>query len=193
MVINCARLTVACIETISRLTEAFTAAVVQAASIPGQMALIGRVLVGGGWPTVLCIAAIVIVAGLGIGLKDADPTSLAVWFQRLAPLGGAVAALGALWQAFRSAEPILKGGWKYAKAVESAREKLTPKGGPPALPGWQQKFDVYGGRLPEEFATASQKAPRGNFLMSEQRRSAQKGRERDIQDAPSLSADPADR
>jgi MFS family permease len=32
---------------------------------------------------------------------------------------------------------------------------LTPKGGPPALPGWQQKFDVYGGRPLETSATTS--------------------------------------
>ena len=31
----------------------------------------------------------------------------------------------ALWQAFDRAKPILDGAWKYAKAVEDARAKLT--------------------------------------------------------------------
>jgi len=44
---------------------------------------------------------------------------------------------------------------------------LTPKGGPPALPGWQQKFDVYGGHPPEKLATVSQPAHGGEFLVDE--------------------------
>jgi hypothetical protein len=38
------------------------------------------------------------------------------------------------------------------------RQHLTPKGGPPALPGWQQKFDVYCGRPPMKLATARHEA-----------------------------------
>jgi ribosomal protein L35 len=110
-------------------SKAFTAAVVDAASVPGKLALIARVLIGGGWPTYLGIAAVVIVAGLGLGLTLADPTNLATWFQRVAPWGagaGGFAALGAaLWQAIKSAKPILDGAFDYAKAVKDARERLT--------------------------------------------------------------------
>jgi hypothetical protein len=51
---------------------------------------------------------------------------------------------------------------------------LTPRGGPPALPGWQQKFDVYGGRPPEKLAMPSQQAQEGNLLTEKQRSSVTK-------------------
>jgi hypothetical protein len=50
---------------------------------------------------------------------------------------------------------------------------LTPKGGPPALPGRQQKFDIYGGRPPEKLAT---KRHAGDCLMDGQRRPGHRGR-----------------
>lgn len=107
-------------------TKAFAAAVAEAASTPGRVALIGRVLVGGGWPTCLGVAAIVLIAVVGILLPPLDDTAGAVWFQRIAAWGaGSFAALGAVWQAFSTAKPILDGAWKYAKAVEDARAKLT--------------------------------------------------------------------
>jgi len=37
------------------------------------------------------------------------------------------------------------------------------------LPGWQQKFDVYGGRPLEKLAVASQQAQEGNLLTEKQR------------------------
>jgi len=107
-------------------TKAFAAAVVEAASLPGRIALIGRVLISGGWPTWLGVIAIVVIAGFGIALPAIDPTNATTWFQRIAAWGaGSFAALGALWQAFKSVKPVLDGAWKYAKAAEDARAKLT--------------------------------------------------------------------
>ena len=44
-------------------------------------------------------------------------------------------------------------------AVALAYVVLTPKGGPPALPGWQQKFDVCGGRPLMKLAMVRHEAP----------------------------------
>jgi hypothetical protein len=107
-------------------TKAFSAAVVEASSLPGRMALIGRTLIGGGWPTRLGVLAIAMVAGFGVALPAIDPTDATTWFQRFAAWGaGSFAAIGALWKAFSEVKPILDGAWKYAKAVEDARAKLT--------------------------------------------------------------------
>ncbi|MDB5584245.1 MAG: P-loop domain protein [Bradyrhizobium sp.] len=107
-------------------TKAFAAAVAEAGSIPGRVALIGRVLVGGGWPTGFGILAIVLVAAAGIGFNAIDTTNAATSFQLATTwTAGAFAALGALWQAFKAAQPIFDGAWKYAKAVEDARARLT--------------------------------------------------------------------
>jgi hypothetical protein len=107
-------------------TKAFAAAVAEAASTPGRIALIGRVLVGGGWPTWLGGIAILLIGCVGIILPTLDTTNLATWAQRIAGWGGGTfMALMALWQAFDRAKPILDGAWKYAKAVEDARAKLT--------------------------------------------------------------------
>lgn len=107
-------------------TKAFAAAVAEAASISGRIALIGRVLIAGGWPTAFGVLAIVLVAAAGMGFHAMDTTDAASWFQRSAAFGAAAfAALGALWQAFKAAQPIFEGAWKYAKAVEDSRAKLT--------------------------------------------------------------------
>jgi len=107
-------------------TRAFAAAVAEAASTPGQVALIGRILIGGGLPTWLAVLAILLIGCIGIALPAIDPTVAGIWFQRIAAWGaGSFAALGALWQAFKTAKPVLDGAWKYAKAVEDARTRLT--------------------------------------------------------------------
>jgi hypothetical protein len=81
-----------------------------------------------------------------------------------AGIGGRIAACGKAGQCHieaerlptteRSGTPI---GLADRPAAWSAHprpwRKLTPKGGPPALPGRQQKFDIYGGRPPEKLAT----------------------------------------
>ena len=41
--------------------------------------------------------------------------------------------------------------------------RLTPKGGPPALPGWQQKFDVYRGRPSMKLPIVSHQAHESEF------------------------------
>jgi predicted DCC family thiol-disulfide oxidoreductase YuxK len=109
--------------------DTFTAMVAEAASIPGKIALIARVMIGGGWrawTTWLGIAAIVLVAVLGIGWRMGDETSLAVLAQRIIGWGGgSFAALGAIWQAVKTAKPILDGAFAYAKAVETARKELA--------------------------------------------------------------------
>jgi nitroreductase len=107
-------------------TKAFAMAVQESASTPGRLALIGRVLVSGGWSTGLGIIAIALVAGIGILWPRIDPTIAAWTFQRIAAWGvGPFAALGALWQAIKTAKPILDGTFKYAKAVEDGRAELT--------------------------------------------------------------------
>ena len=45
----------------------------------------------------------------------------------------------------------------------SESQILTPKGGPPALPGWQQKFDFYGSRPPMKLPIVSQQAHEREF------------------------------
>ncbi len=60
-------------------TKAFAAAVAEAASTPGRIALIGRVLVGGGWPTWLGGIAILLIGCVGIILPTLDTTNLATW------------------------------------------------------------------------------------------------------------------
>jgi hypothetical protein len=54
------------------------------------------------------------------------------------------------------ADAVEKGRFSLGRFVLSV---LTPKGGPPALPERQQKFDIYGGRPPEK--ARDQKARRG--------------------------------
>jgi hypothetical protein len=106
--------------------DSFTAAVSEASTIPGKVAFVARVMVGGGWPTWLGALAIVLVAVAGIGWRYGDPTSLAVLLQRaIAWGGGTLAALGSLWQAVKLAKPVLDGAWAYAKAVEKARKELA--------------------------------------------------------------------
>jgi hypothetical protein len=107
-------------------TKAFAMAVQESASTPGRIALIGRVLVSGGWSTGLGITAIALTAGIGIVWPRIDPAIAASTFQRIAAWGaGPFAALGALWQAIKTAKPILDGTFKYAKAVEDGRAELT--------------------------------------------------------------------
>lgn len=106
--------------------DSFTAAVSEASTIPGKVALVARVMIGGGWPTWLGAFAIVLIAAAGIGWRLGDPTSLAVLLQRaIAWGGGTLAALGSLWQAVKLAKPVLDGAWAYAKAVEKARKELA--------------------------------------------------------------------
>lgn len=106
--------------------DSFTAAVSEASTIPGKVALVARVMAGGGLPTWLGGFAIVLIATAGIGWRYGDPTSLAVLLQRaIAWGGGTLAALGSLWQGVNLAKPILDGAWAYAKAVEKARKELA--------------------------------------------------------------------
>jgi tetratricopeptide (TPR) repeat protein len=106
--------------------DSFTAAVSEASSIPGKVALVARVMIGGGLPTWLGAFAIVLIATAGIGWRLGDPTTLAVLLQRaIAWGGGTLAALGSLWQAVKLAKPVLDGAWAYAKAVEKARKDLA--------------------------------------------------------------------
>lgn len=106
--------------------DSFTAAVSEASTIPGKVALVARVMIGGGRPTWLGAFAIVLVAAAGIGWRLGDPTSLAVLLQRaIAWGGGTLAALGSLWQAIKLAKPVLDGAWAYAKAIEKARKELA--------------------------------------------------------------------
>lgn len=106
--------------------DSFTAAVSEASTIPGKVALVARVMAGGGLPSWLGAFAIVLVAVAGIGWRLGDPTSLAVLLQRaIAWGGGTLAALGSLWQAVKLAKPVLDGAWEYAKAVEKARKELA--------------------------------------------------------------------
>lgn len=106
--------------------DSFTATVSEASTIPGKVALVARVMAGGGLPTWLGAFAIVLIAAAGIGWRLGDPTSLAVLLQRaIAWGGGTLAALGSLWQAVKLAKPVLDGAWEYAKAVEKARKELA--------------------------------------------------------------------
>jgi hypothetical protein len=106
--------------------DGLTAAVSEASSIPGKIALVSRVLASGGAATWLAAAAVVLVAAAGLGWRAGDPASLAVLVQRMIAWGsGALAALGALWQATASVRPVLDGAWRYAKAVEAARKQLA--------------------------------------------------------------------
>ncbi|MGE7472155.1 P-loop NTPase fold protein [Bosea sp. NPDC003192] len=106
--------------------DSFTAAVSGASTIPGKVALVVRLMAGGGLPTWLGAFAIVLIAAAGIGWRLGDPTSLAVLLQRaIAWGGGTLAALGSLWQAVKLAKPVLDGAWEYAKAVEKARKELA--------------------------------------------------------------------
>ncbi|PZA09041.1 hypothetical protein DNX69_25455 [Rhodopseudomonas palustris] len=107
-------------------TKTFAAAVADAASAPGKLALIGRILIGGGPATWLGIVAILAIGWIGVVLPAFDTAEAATLYQRVAAWGaGSFAALGALWQAFRMAKPIMDGAWTYAKAVEGAREKAA--------------------------------------------------------------------
>uniref|UniRef100_E6VKW9 KAP P-loop domain protein n=1 Tax=Rhodopseudomonas palustris (strain DX-1) TaxID=652103 RepID=E6VKW9_RHOPX len=107
-------------------TKTFAAAVADAASAPGKLALIGRILIGGGPATWLGIVAILAIGWISVVLPAFDTTDAATLYQRIGAWGaGTFAALGALWQTFRMAKPIMDGAWKYAKAVEAAREKAA--------------------------------------------------------------------
>jgi MFS family permease len=63
-----------------------------------------------------------------------------------------------------------------AVALSSRAAILTLKGGPPALPGWQQKFDVYSGRLPGKLAAATERH-KGQFLDERTKQVQTRGRE----------------
>lgn len=107
-------------------TKTFAAAVADAVSAPGKLALIGRILIGGGPATWLGIVAVIAICAIGIALPAIDTADAATLYQRIGAWGaGSFAALGALWQAFRTAKPIMDGAWTYAKAVEGAREKAA--------------------------------------------------------------------
>jgi hypothetical protein len=111
---------------LSKDIDGLTAAVSEASSIPGKIALVSRVIASGGAATWLAAAAVVLVAAAGLGWRAGDPASLAVLVQRMIAWGsGALAALGALWQATASVRPVLDGAWRYAKAVEAARKRLA--------------------------------------------------------------------
>ncbi len=106
--------------------DGFTATVAEAASWPGKLALIGKVIIGGGKERWLAIAAIVLVAFAGIGWQIVDETSAAVAGGRLiAWAGAAFAGFQALAGALKLAKPVLDGAWEYAKAVEKARKALA--------------------------------------------------------------------
>jgi hypothetical protein len=142
-------------------TKAFAAAVAEATTIPGRMALIGRVLVGGGLPTLFGILAIGLIAAAGIGFKAMDMDNVTTFFQLTATWGaGAFAALGALWQAFKAARPIFDGAWKYAKAVEDARAKLTQE----AETKRREAMDAAGKLKDAEAALVNARAPLSDYL-----------------------------
>jgi hypothetical protein len=121
---------------LSKDLKAFSAAAIEASTTLGKVALIARVLKGGGLPTYLAMAAVVIVAALGAYLYRVGPISepawaqawIPVWTQRLlAWCGAGSAALVALWPSLKLAKPILDGASKYAKAVDDARGELGEK------------------------------------------------------------------
>ncbi|WP_158673565.1 P-loop NTPase fold protein [Bosea sp. FBZP-16] len=106
--------------------DGFTATVTEAASWPGKLALVAKVIIGGGKERWLAIAAIVLVAFAGIGWQIVDETSAAVAGGRLiAWAGAAFAGFQALAGAMKLAKPVLDGAWAYAKAVEKARKDLA--------------------------------------------------------------------
>lgn len=105
--------------------DSFTIAVAEASTVLGKLALIGRVLIGGGWPTWLGLLAIILVSVFGIGWGYIDVGAATALIQRiLGWFGGAVLALVAVWQAIKDVMPILDGAWTYAKAVEVERKRL---------------------------------------------------------------------
>ena len=111
---------------LSQDIDGLKAAVTEASTIPGKIALVSRVLAGGGASTWLAVGAVVLVAAGAVGWQAGDPASTAVLVQRLIAWGGgALAALGALWQALGHVRPILDAAWTYAKAVEAERKKLA--------------------------------------------------------------------
>jgi KAP family P-loop domain len=108
-------------EDISTDIDSFRSAAIEASTVPGKLALIFRVLAGGGWPTRLGTGAIVMITVLGIGWGYIDPrpaATLVGWF------GGTFLALASISQAIRVAMPILDGAWTYAKAVQTERARL---------------------------------------------------------------------
>src|SRR5204863_721263 len=91
-------------------TKAFAAAVAEAASLQGRISLVWRVLIGGGWPTIFGTIAVALLTIAGLNLKAIDPAVASTMFQRVAAAGaGGFAALGALWQVFRTVQPIFDG------------------------------------------------------------------------------------
>jgi hypothetical protein len=107
--------------------KAFTAAAIDASTIPGKVALVARVLMAGNWATYLAVGAVIVVAVFGIGSDAIDATNyVPLWTQKLlAWCSGSLAAMLALGHCLKIAKPILDGAWNYAKVIEEAREKLT--------------------------------------------------------------------
>ncbi len=106
--------------------DGLKAAVSEASTIPGKIALVSRALAGGGAATWLGGLSVVLFAVIGVMWRYGDPTSLAVLVQRAIGWGGGtLAALAALWQALAKVRPVLDGAWTYAKAVEAARKQLA--------------------------------------------------------------------
>jgi hypothetical protein len=104
----------------------FTATVSEAAHWPGKIALVARIIAGGGTERRLAVLAIVLVAFAGIGWHIVDQASAAVAVGRLLAWAGAsLAAFRAVGGALKLAKPVLEGAWAYAKAVEKARKELA--------------------------------------------------------------------
>ncbi|HEX4411459.1 MAG TPA: P-loop NTPase fold protein [Xanthobacteraceae bacterium] len=111
-------------EDIATDAKSFQVAVLEASTIPGKIALIARVLAGGRLSTYLAMTAIVAVALFSF--TDITSGYLYPWAEKLIGcLGGLGFGFAALRQALSIAEPVLNGAFKYAKAAEEAREKLT--------------------------------------------------------------------
>lgn len=106
--------------------DGFTATVSEATHWPGKIALVARIIAGGGSERRLAVLAIVLVAFAGIGWHIVDQASAAVAVGRLLAWAGAsLAAFRAVAGALKLAKPVLDGAWTYAKAVEKARKELA--------------------------------------------------------------------
>jgi hypothetical protein len=113
-------------EDLAQDISAFRATVVEASSLSGKAALIGRVLVGGGLSTWLGLGAVLIIGAFSLGLNEIALDCIPLSAQKaLAWTGSATAGAGSLWLAVRKMAPIFDGVWKYAKATEDERKRLA--------------------------------------------------------------------